>query len=387
MSTETKILGIAFGNWKSDSTYSGVPKHLLGALDKKGNLVDCLNAKRLNLSDFFEGAVDFKKIAKYGRPGINDSWLWRAAAIEKLSERIQRDLIRRQPFQVALQMGTHVRVKINDVKHYCRTDMTVAQAIQANAFGLGALDEAFHAEAIASQKSIFDTCDGIFVTSNWVKNSVCSDYDLPPTRVHVIGAGASLPAMATRGHNVHHRDPLRPNILFVGRDWYRKGGQLLLQAFEVVKQRFPKCTLTVIGCKPRIEDKNVHVLGPLNKKRTADLQRILTAYTNATVLCVPSLFEPFGMIWLEAQLYGVVPVTFLGQGRAEAIRDGETGILVKERDSISLAEALLEILSDKTRLHAMSIAAREFALGNFTWDRVAEKIISIIDGDLAQNVR
>ena len=105
------------------------------------------------------------------------------------------------------------------------------------------------------------------------------------------------------------------------------------------------------------------------------------AYLNATILCVPSLFDPFGMCWLEAQYCGVIPITFTGEGRSEAIKDGVTGILVKERSSEALSEIILDLFDNPGRIRKMSMTAYTFAKNNFSWDHVADKIINVIKKD------
>jgi glycosyltransferase involved in cell wall biosynthesis len=169
------------------------------------------------------------------------------------------------------------------------------------------------------------------------------------------------------------------NILFVGRDWQRKGGQVLVEAFRNIKNRIKEAQLTIIGCSPEVAQDGVTVLGPLDKSVLQQRRAVEDAYRKADVLCVPSDFEPFGICFVEAQFYGVIPVTFFGEGRAEAIQDGVTGVLVREKTAEALGESIVELFGDEQRIRQMSLAGEKFARENFTWDGVAGKILNVME--------
>lgn len=371
-----RIVGAAFGDPKDEKTYSGVPKYLFKAIEKQADIVAYVNSRQLRPWDIFEGAIDFSKIRKYGRPKINVNWLWRRRTIDKLSTRFKRQLSKIGGFDVVLQMGTHVHVSLEGIRHYCRTDMTVLQGIKAKQFELDCIEKSRISEAVESQKMIFKSCDGIFVNSNWAKQSIVNDYGIEWSKVYVIGAGVSI----SLGLDIESKRQ-NNNILFIGRDWERKGGPLLIDAFKRIKEHIPKAKLTIIGCSPAISEPNVEVLGYLDKKNERQRHIMNDAIRDATILCVPSLFDPFGMCWLEAQFCGLVPVTFNGEGRSEAIKDGVTGVLVEKGSVEALSEAIMELLNNPDKTKTMSITGHRFVKDNFTWDQVAEKVLKVIKKD------
>jgi glycosyltransferase involved in cell wall biosynthesis len=87
------------------------------------------------------------------------------------------------------------------------------------------------------------------------------------------------------------------------------------------------------------------------------------------------------MYLLEAQYCGVIPITFAGEGRSEAMKDGVTGVLVKERNSEALSEIILELFDNPDKIRKMSMAGYTYAKNNFSWDHVADKIIKVIEKD------
>jgi glycosyltransferase involved in cell wall biosynthesis len=377
MSRGIRIIGAAFGNPRSERSFSGVPKHLFGVLAQRNLIVASLSTRQLRWWDLFNNAVDLSKIRKYGRPGINYRWLWRRKTVQKLSARFQKKLNNFTNFNTVLQIGTHIFVCKPGVEHYCFTDMTVAQAARAGQFLGPKFLPIQISEAIEVQKDIFNNCKAIFVSCHWVKDSIVQDYSVTPQKVHVVGEGASV---SSKSNSVYCKR-LRHNIIFIGRDWHRKGGPLLLDAFFKIKKEIRDATLTIVGCTPRVIDSSIKVLGPLDKTNEEENRIFQEALSNASVLCVPSIFEPFGIVFLEAQLYKIPVVTFWGQGRMDAIIDGETGILVKDRNSDALSESLLELLTNPQKADRMGNAGYDFVLQNFTWDRVAHKILSVMSNN------
>ena len=381
MSRRIRMIGAAFGDPLSETVFSGVSRYLFGAMAKQGVISGYISTRQLRPWDVFHGLLDMSKTFEFGKPGLSASWMWRRSTIDKLTARVMKRLAGLDDFDAVLQVGTHAIIKSDRFKHYCFTDMTIVQAVNspsAKNFAAGKLAESQHSEAIEAQRTIFDCCEGIFVNSHWTKNSIVDDYNIDPGRVHVVGAGVSLPMNPLPKHrNESH------NILFIGRDWVHKGGPMLVEALSLVRKKFEDATLTVIGCSPRVRDKNVEILGTLDKKVESEQKVIEKALANAGVLCVPSIFEAYGICFLEAQLYGVVPITFIGEGREGAIKHGETGILLKDRTPEALSKAIIELFSDPDRTGKMGRAGHEYVTNNLTWDHVGERVLSVIEGQFA----
>ena len=373
-------MGAAFGNPQSETTFSGVSKYLFGTLQKRIVISGYVSTKQVRPWDLLNGAIDFSRIFECRKPWISASWLWRKSTVEKLTAHVLRKLNAFEPFDAVLQVGTHVIIEPNQIKHFCFTDMTIVQAIEspnAENFIAGKLPKSRQSEAIEVQRAIFQSCNAIFVNSNWAKNSIVSDYYIDSSKIHVVGAGISLPL-----NTIPKKPTQLHNILFIGRDWTRKGGDILLDAFSLVRQRFNDATLTIIGCRPAVRDDNVRVLGRLNKGVEYEKRLIENALADAQVFCVPSRFEPYGISFLEAQLYGVPPVTFAGEGRDDAIKDGLTGILLQDRTPQALSEAIIGLFSDPEKTKKMGQAGHQFVTRNLTWDHVASRILTVIEKQL-----
>jgi glycosyltransferase involved in cell wall biosynthesis len=374
MRNELKIIGAAFGDPGSEGVFSGVAKYLFDALAKYNVMAGRINTCEFSIEDVFDGLLDWSKIKQYGRPGLNSSWVWRKKTVEKLSKRLAKKIDSKLDFNVFFQIGTHVKINNPHVRHFCLTDMTIAQAADANQFSIGGLTGGQVKEAMGVQREIFENCEGIFVNSAWTKNSIVDNYGQSEGKVHVVGVGASINPLIQPDSGKHAGH----NILFVGRDWNRKGGPILVEAFRFVKERIKDARLVIIGTVPNIQDRDIEILGPLRKDNPQERKLLEKAFAEAAVFCVPSYFEPFGICFLEAQLCGLVPVTFEGQGRSDAIRDGLTGILVKEKTAHALSIALLELLQNPDKRIQMGKAGQEFVNDNFTWDKIGQKVLQVM---------
>lgn len=222
------------------------------------------------------------------------------------------------------------------------------------------------------EQGAYDAARHLFAFSESTRRSLIDDYGIAPEKVTVVGAGVNLPQLP----------PVRPRpsdgaptILFIGNDFVRKGGEVLLEAFREVRRSVPDARLVLVGTRPLVAPHTgVEVLG-----RVHDRARIAELYRDAAVFCVPSFFDPFPLVVLEAMAFGVPVVTTRQAGTPEMITDGATGSLVPSGDPGALAEALLEVLRDPAGAERLAAAARLDVERRFTWDRVVGRMAPALD--------
>jgi len=112
----------------------------------------------------------------------------------------------------------------------------------------------------------------------------------------------------------------------------------------------------------------------LGSLKDSELPKI---YNCADVFVLPSVQEGQGIVLLEAQASGVPVVAFDAGGVKEAVRDGETGLLVKPGDTDGLAEALIKLLNNKQFRATLGQNGRRFVNANYTWDISAKKMLEV----------
>jgi glycosyltransferase involved in cell wall biosynthesis len=231
--------------------------------------------------------------------------------------------------------------------------------------------------------SVYRHAAGIFTLSERLRRSFIEDLGLPPGRVHAMFAGpnfdvARIPATLPRDHAEH-----RPTILFVGRQFHRKGGDLLLEAFRRVREQLPDAHLLVAGPpQPSFGSSlppGVTALGNLDKNTPAGWSALADAYGSADVFCLPTRFEPFGIAFIEAMYFGLPCIGTNAWAVPEMILDGETGFTVPIDDVAALTDRLLRLLRDRALARRMGEAGRTRAREFFTWNRVVQRITDVIE--------
>jgi glycosyltransferase involved in cell wall biosynthesis len=194
--------------------------------------------------------------------------------------------------------------------------------------------------------------------------SLVSFYGVPQERVSAVGAGATFETLPEPSH-----DRREPVILFVGNDWRRKGGDLLLAAFRTVRASRPDARLQIAGTDEPDAEPGVEVLGFVDDRR-----RVAELYARASVYCLPSRFEPYGLSVTEAMAYELPCVVTRVGGLTDIVLDRETGLMVTPEDRSALASALLRLLEDPDHATRLGRNGRSRVEHHHNWDAVVERM-------------
>ncbi len=228
--------------------------------------------------------------------------------------------------------------------------------------------------------SVYRDAAGIFTLSERLRRSFIEDLELSPAQVHAMLAGPNLDV--TRIPTTFPRDAVdhAPTILFVGRQFHRKGGDVLMEAFRRVRERIPDARLLIAGPSSLVvREPGITVLGDLNKNDQAGWAALVDAYGSADVFCLPTRFEPFGIAFIEAMYFGLPCVGTNAWAVPEMIADGETGFTVPIDDVPALTDRLLRLLTDRALARRMGEAGRLRAQRHFTWERVVQRMMQTIE--------
>lgn len=363
--TETSPVAVAsYGDPLDFSTFSGYAKSLCTALAEAGQLAGTINLKDIRLYDAFFGAY---RIGPTFRPNISRTWLFSKKGHHTL---MSRAISKCEGYSKILQIGSIVDLSAIVPHHSCLTDMTLVQAKKEGFFAVSNMSSNAMEEAIAQQKQVFQNAEKVFTLSDWTARSIADDYGVQSKKIVTVFAGSNL----RPDNGEMRRDDYLNQILFVGIDWHRKGGPLLLEAFRLLKSHLPSAKLVIVGCAPAIKEEGVEVVGFLRKSDPKEFHRLKILYITSACFCLPSKFDPFPNVLIEASTFGLPSVAIDNGSRREAIRDGETGKLAREYNPHSLCEALKFVMEERSRNIDMGRAAKRHAERDFTWARVVEKI-------------
>jgi glycogen(starch) synthase len=191
------------------------------------------------------------------------------------------------------------------------------------------------------------------------------------------GIDSSLWSFAPRRR---HTGP--PELLFFGRLEYEKGVHDAIAALPRIRRRHPGTTLTVAGDGTQHEwltevARKHKVLKAVRFVGRADHDVLLALLHRADAAVLPSHYEPFGIVALEAIAAGTPLVTTNVGGLAEAVLDGKTGISCLPRDPASLAAAVRRVLDDPDAAQSRAVAARERLTADFDWHTVAARTAEV----------
>ncbi|MBW0107117.1 glycosyltransferase family 4 protein, partial [Pseudonocardia sp. KRD291] len=223
--------------------------------------------------------------------------------------------------------------------------------------------------------------DAVVTCSSAMRTEVSTLYDLDPHRVHVVHNGIDagrwrVPRAASRAARAARESATGPQLVYFGRLEYEKGVQDLVAALPRIRRRHPGTRLLVAGSGTQREfldervtahrvRRSVEFLGHLPDAELA----ALLATADAVVL--PSRYEPFGIVALEAAAVGATLVASTAGGLGEVVRDGETGLAFAPGDVPGIADAVSRALSDPAAAARRARAAKARLRSDFGWTSIA----------------
>lgn len=223
----------------------------------------------------------------------------------------------------------------------------------------------------------------VLVCSAYMRWEVSRLLDLPATRVDVIPNGVNRHAWRAPPHAVAAARSRfaaggRPLIGYAGRLVYEKGVQHLVGALPRLRERHPGLRVVIAGDGPyraALQDdaRRLHLADTVSFPGflgAAELPALLAA-TNATV--VPSLYEPFGMVALEAAAAGAPLAVAATGGLAEIVKPGITGVTFPHSDPDALAAAVGQLLTDHTFARQVARRARTMVSRRYGWAAIAAR--------------
>lgn len=362
---------LAEGDPETRNCWSGSAQALVHALRRRGVEVDGYDVEPAGLSRWMAAARSFSadRATWRGRYRYGPSTFVAKSALAAAA-------LRRAPrrYDAVVQIGAGFEVEarlLRGATSVIYSDSNLRYALRGRPFsGVTELDAAEAERAVSREHRVYDRADRIWTMSRSLADSFRDDFGQPSQKSLVIYAGSnSVPAIGVT--------PVResagpPSILFVGKDHRRKGSEILLQAFAMAREVVPDAELHIVGAIPEgASGPGVIAHGFIAGSTPEGQARMRELFARATVFCLPSRYEPFGIAFVEAMLMGLPCVGVARWAMPEIIEEGVTGWLAADGDVCGLRDILIAALRDPVRSAAMGAAGRERALRLFTWDRVA----------------
>jgi starch synthase len=249
------------------------------------------------------------------------------------------------------------------------------------------------------EKTALEMANAIVAVSNETKHDVERLFDVDPTRVHVIHNGIDLDEYrkveSTAALKKYGIDPRKPYLLFIGRITRQKGIIHLVRAIQFMDREFQIVLCAGAPDTPEIAEEMKAAINQAKAKRPdiiwieemVDRKITIELYSHAAVFCCPSIYEPFGIINLEAMACETAVVASAVGGIKEVVVDGATGFLVPleqmkespfeptnpEKFERDLAGKINQLMRDPALREKFGKAGRKRAEEKFGWSAIAQK--------------
>ncbi len=262
-----------------------------------------------------------------------------------------------------------------------------------------------------AERTAYEGAAGVIAVSAGMRDDILRVYpQVDPAKVHVVHNGIDLDgwrrperetdvAVAERVVRELGVDPDRPAVVFVGRITRQKGLPYLLRAARSLPPEVqlvlcagapdtPEIAAEVSGAVAQLQAERTGVVWIEQMLPRAELVAVLAA---STVFVCPSVYEPLGIVNLEAMAVGLPVVGTATGGIPEVVDDGVTGVLVPidqaddgtgtpldpDRFVADLADALTRVVADPARAAEMGVAARRRVEEHFAWDAIGERTLEV----------
>jgi glycosyltransferase involved in cell wall biosynthesis len=246
---------------------------------------------------------------------------------------------------------------------------------------------------------IWRNSDGLLATSHFLKKELVELYGVEEKRIHVIHNGADLKVFQPREMaraEIIKKHGLRENskiVLYLGGARLVKGPLVLLEAFKDIHNELDEATLLFVGkaMKNQVSGSFRRLIATLEEKKAMlfldkiPYLELPYYYSAADVVTVPSIYDTFPKVVLEALACKTSVVASDTGGISEMITNKKTGLLCKPGNSSELAEVTTSILTDDSLKERLRMYGRELIKERFTWEKVAERCMKAYKGILTED--
>ena len=236
-----------------------------------------------------------------------------------------------------------------------------------------------HAEA-TEQTAINKAALRIY-SSDWAAASAINHYHADPSLTFVVPFGANIDAIPEIDVEVKQWNKVF-NLLFLGVNWKRKGGDIVYATFLELKRRGIECHLTICGCTPPnpLNDPAVTVIPFLNKNNKEDLAAFTKLLHDSHVLFLPTRADCTPIVFCEAAAYGLPVITTDTGGVSSIVRHEETGYCLAYNAGVNeYADVIALLANDRLKYAGMALKSRQHFLQNLNWDSWGKQVKKIID--------
>ena len=368
-----KILGVIDEDPFDYRTWSGSSKYFFGGLAEVGVLYDAISASPSRLGSLFYKLKSFDVDLEKWKFKYHLNTDLFAGMTKKVARRINNEI---DNFDVILQVGAWYNFSdvVSDKLLVSYHDGNLATRL-SSPYSYPSVSNKYIRNAFEYERRLYNCMDYVLPMSKWLASSFIKDFGVDPKKVVPVGAGINLPRIG----QPMQKDNETPVVLFVGKDFERKGGAYLLEAFVKVRKVIKDARLVIVGPEhlTRLPD-GVTNVGYVSKNDSEGVDKLISLYERASLFVLPSIYEPFGIAFAEAMAHKLPCIGSNACAMPEIIENGYNGYTVNPGDVDLLAEKMLVILGDDDMREEMGQNAYRRYYNEYRWPVVADKIAAIV---------
>lgn len=290
-------------------------------------------------------------------------WFFATSYLSVLINKGIKRLKKGKAYEFTFQTQSVFNAKIENIPNFIYTDHTTKTNL---------LYPDINPKQYTRSKRFIEKCETkayqeatlIFTFGSLAAHSLIAQYAIPKEKVLSVFSGSNVAHPSE--HNI--KKYFSKNILFVGVEWERKGGPTLVQAFENILKSHPDASLTIVGCNPKnIRLPNCRVIGKIR------IEEIYKYYDSASIFCLPTVREPFGVVFVEAMNYSL-PIIANNIGCIpDLVINDYNGYLI-DNNVNDYINAICKLLNDPVKCREMGENSYQYSRSNFTWEVVGKRI-------------
>jgi glycosyltransferase involved in cell wall biosynthesis len=365
-------LNVAFITWtdpRNPRSFSGSHGFMLKALEAQGHRVTPLGPLKSNWLQV--GRVANKALRMVASRGTNPIHSWKVArefAAQLRGKLDGADVI------FAPASSTSIAALETNLPIVYYTDLTFDQ-IRRDYGKLSNLTRRALAESDEIETSALNKATVAVFPSEWAMDSATREYGMSGDKVFKVPMGANLDVAPDAEQATGRKLEGECQILFVGVDWDRKGGQIALDAVRTLRGHGIASALTVCGCVPPVTDACMRVIPFLNKSDPRDRWAFSRLFYESHFFVLPTKGDAFPIVLAEASAYGLPSLSSRTGGLEDLVFEGKNGFLLSpDSTGFDYATRIAEIWADPAQYARLQKSARKEFDERLNWSQWAQNL-------------
>ena len=330
--------------------------------DYEIDVIDLWEEKLVNYKSFkniFHAFIEYGFSMLYSKRNLNYGLICNSYIFGLVKKNIN-NVYGKKEYLFTFQTQSQFDMSIKGIKNFVYTDHTAKASRLYPDYNI--VKESRSEKWYECEKSIYSNATINFTMSGDISRSMIEEYGCNPAQV--ICANVAPNAQIPQNIEVKNDKYIQPHLLFVGKEWEEKGGLILLEAFENISKFYPETKLTIVGCTPEIKTVNCNVVGRVPVSKVGDY------FADASIFCLPTPREAFGIVFLEAMAY-YLPVVGTNIGAIpEFIIENKNGFMSNVGDVDGFTRNILKLIESPEKCQQFGEFGHKLFLDKYTWDNV-----------------